>query len=206
MGIGIGRTGLAALMLFTGLAFGTAGAAAECEGGYRSHYGDELKQLRDTLANPDADPFDKLLAFEELVCSERAVVRAWAVRTGLATARDDMVRNQVLLDALMQQQRIDVEYPSVDGLSRPDREFASKRGGFDSFEVQFANREEGCLSFYSNRCLPSSSLFVFGDRVTIAYNQLVGEFRLGDDGVLTGFVRQGDASDHGRIPAVIRLF
>ncbi|GAB4360065.1 MAG: hypothetical protein Kow0026_22140 [Oricola sp.] len=85
-----------------------SGRALACEK-YKALDMIEMKEYRDKLVQPDADPLDQLFAFRELSCSDQPTIRAFAIREGLKSASDDLVRHEIMFEALMQMSRIDVE-------------------------------------------------------------------------------------------------
>lgn len=179
----------------------TAGMAAACET-YQAHPADELKTLRDALQNPAMDPFDRLFAFQELVCSDQPVVRDFAIREGLNSARDGMVRNQILLDALMAKQQIDVEIKPQD---QNERKTAERMAGpIMTFNVRYRDHQAGCASFSDDsKCRTNSSLFVKGDLVQFQNDGYIGSFRLTETNELIGSVRFGSLAP---VSATMRLF
>jgi hypothetical protein len=181
-----------------------ASSADACEES-RTLSAPEQKESRDMLLNPSADPLDRLAAFRNLACSNDPVIKNYAIREGLKTAADPLVREQILLAAMLQKTRVDVElFPNSD-LSDQDKKFAKQNSNLLSYEVRHASPKEGCLGFYRrDSCTPSSSLYLRGDKAELTISNLIGEFRLTDSNELAGFVlpRKG----FGRIPALIKLY
>ena len=183
----------------------TAQGASACEE-YLNHDMAALKEYRDKLIQPDADPFDRMFAFQQLVCSSNPTMRAYAVREGMKSASDPIVRHQILLDAMMQKTRLDIEMTVGTNATKADKEYVRSKSGVLAMQVPYASAQEGCVSLYSKeRCLSHRSIFIRGDNVKLTYDNFIGEFYLGDGNELVGFVRVNDRSEHGRIPAVIRL-
>ncbi|HEY9057881.1 MAG TPA: hypothetical protein VIN77_12085 [Aurantimonas sp.] len=186
-----------AMLLFPATAFA-------CEE-YKSHSTAELKEYRDKLAEAEADPLDRLFAFEELACSDRPTVRAYAIRVGLSAAKDDLVRQQIMFEAMMQKERLDIELAGEGSLSKEAKEFIRTRAGLWSERAEYRSRESGCISLNSNSaCRRSQSIYLKGDKAELNYNDLVGSFELTSSGELVGFIRPG--RNYPRIPAVIKLF
>ena len=94
--------GLAGLVLFA------ATPVLACET-YKALSATELKEFRDKLAEQDADPIDRLFAYQELACSDQPVMRAYAIRAGMENAKDPILRQQIAFDALMALPRVDIE-------------------------------------------------------------------------------------------------
>lgn len=173
---------------------------------YVSHEIEELKEYRDKLREPNADPFDRLYAFEQLICASNPTLRAFAVREGLRSASDPIVRHQILLDSMMQMKRLDIELTAGRNATKADKEYVNARSGILALQIPYASAEEGCLSLdHRNKCLLQRSVFIRGDNVKLTYDNLIGEFRLGDGAELIGFIRVLNQPQHGRIPAVIKL-
>ncbi len=168
---------------------------------------EEVKENRDMLGKLDADPLDRMFAFEQLACSDNPNLRHYAMKEGLKNSADPLVRNQVMLKAMMQKKRIDVELNSNKELTELDKKFISENAGVYSRIVYYRSEKEGCLSLhYPDKCIPTISLFIKGDKVEYNYKSVFGEFRLSQAGELIGFLRAKNSSKYSRIPAVIKLF
>lgn len=168
---------------------------------------EQMKLLRDKLVEEQADPLDKLYAFENLSCSDNPTVRAFAVKTALEKSSDPLLRQQVMLEALLQKTRLDIELSGDSKSPAGDKDFIGDNAGVWSRSVVFTNREKGCISVYDGRsCASSGQLVVKGDMAELTAGNLVGTFRLTDQNELVGFVRAYPSPKYGRIPAVIRLF
>lgn len=181
------------------------GTAAACEE-FVAIPESEAKEARDKLLQSDADPMDRLFAFQKLVCSNQPVLRNYAVREGLKSTTEPLVREQIMLDALLQKTRLDITLVPGSGASKKEKDYAKDRSNLLSFEVRTASAEHGCLSLYAaNGCQMIYSAVIKGDKLELNYTPLVGEFRLSDTNELVGFVipRPGH---FGRIPAIIQLF
>jgi hypothetical protein len=166
----------------------------------------ETKEYRDKLLETTADPLDRLFAFQKLVCSNNPVIRTYAVREGLKSVSDPLVREQIMFDAMFEKTRVDIELTPGSDASAKDKEFSKDASGLISYTVVFKSPQEGCLSIYStNECNKGGSIFVKGDKLELNYANMVGEFRLSEANELVGFIRPAP-NGYGRIPAVIRLF
>lgn len=166
----------------------------------------ELKELRDMLSMPDADPLDRLFAFEQMNCSDRPTIRSYALKEGLSTISDPLVRNEIMLKALMHKKRVDVELGSSKNQTKEDKKFIAQHGGVYSRNITFKSESEGCLSFYGESCRTEYSIFAMGDKVELNYKGLVGDFRLSSGGELVGTVRADKNAKYTQIPAVIKLY
>ena len=102
---------------------------------------EEAKEYRDMLNKADADSLDRLSAFQRLVCSDNPILRNYAIQQGLKNSKDPLVRNQVLLDAMMQKERIDIEMYSNDQLTKQDKEFIAKHAGIYSATVVYRSSQ-----------------------------------------------------------------
>ena len=100
------RTG-GAVCLLAWLGFGGSAAWA-CEE-FVDLQQQELKEYRDKLIEQEADPLDRMFAFQQLVCSSNPVMRAYAVREGLKTATDPIVRQQIMFDSIMLMTRLEIQ-------------------------------------------------------------------------------------------------
>jgi len=191
------------LLVVVSLMLGTAGALA-CEE-YKSLSTDEMKDYRDKLVEQDADPLDQLFAFEGLACSDSPAVRSYAMRAALEASADPIVRNRVVLEALLQRSRIDMEVAVTAETSQDDKEFIKARGGVFSYEVRFVSQDQGCLSLNQyDECDPDYALFIRGATVDISTpnDGLQGQLQLTHANELVGYVTRG----RGKIAAVIKLF
>jgi len=166
----------------------------------------ELKEFREMLSKPDADSLDRLFAFEQMACSDRPTIRNYALKEGLSTITDPLVRNEIMLKAIMQKKRIDVELGTSKNQTDDDKKFIAQHGGIYSNNVSYQSESEGCISFYNTSCSAAYSLFVMGDKVELNYKDVLGEFRLSSGGELVGTLRAGKSAKFTQIPAVIKLF
>lgn len=180
-------------------------SANACEE-FRSLSAAEMKEFRDKLAEADADPLDRMFAFEELNCSDKPAIRAYAVREGLKNATDPLVRHQIMFEALMQKTRIDVELSKAGKLKGGDKRFYDRNAGVYSREVSFRDRASGCIGISFNRCDSSASLIISGDKVEYTHGAMIGVFKLTEQNELVGFLRPDNRPEYSKIPAIIRLF
>lgn len=182
-----------------------AAPALACEE-YVTHDASTLKSLRDKLVEPGADSIDRLFAFQELVCSSNPTMRAYAVREGLRTSSDQLVREQIMLDALMQKDRIEIEMTAGPSATPDDKEFIKSLAGVWVGNVGFRSVERGCLSLYSNKeCSSDAKVVISGDKVQFTYQRIVGEFVLTDTNELVGYLRAQAHQRFTRIPAILKL-
>jgi hypothetical protein len=193
------------LIALTVIVLSGTGAVAACEQ-YSNFTLDEIKEFRALLSKDDADPLDRLFAFEQMACSDRPNIRSYAIKQGLNTIQDPLVRNEVMFRAMMQKTRIDVEMGNSRELTKADKKFIADTGGVYSKLVTSRKEESGCISMYGNNCDSRYSLFVSGDKVELNYNKVSGVFRLSGSGELVGTLRADDHAGYTRIPAVIKLF
>lgn len=196
------RLMVAVLLVATALQMQSANACEE----YRDLTNGEIKEFRDKLIETGADPLDRLFAFEELVCSDRPTVRNYAIREGLRSATDPIVRHQILLEALMQKTRIDVEMTRSKKLKDGDKRFFDEHSGIYSRNVTFRDRAQGCIGLNYNSCEPGDSLFVKGEVVELNRGYMVGLFKLTPQNELVGYVRPQANRNYSNIPAIIKLF
>ena len=185
--------------------FAGAGAACACDK-YSDYTIDEIKEFRAMLGKDDADPLDRLFAFEQMVCSDRPNIRSYAIKQGLNTIQDPLVRNEVMFRAMMQKTRIDVELGNSRELTDFDKKFLAEHGDMYSRLVSARKEEAGCISMYGNNCDSRYSIFINGDKVELNYSPISGEFRLSGNGELVGTIRADNNARYTRIPAVIKLF
>lgn len=177
-----------------------------CEN-FQSIPSEAVKEYRDVLLYNKSDPFDQLFAFEKLSCSDNPNIRSYAIKSGINHSADPLVRNQVLLIAMMQKTRVDVEMGNKASLSNVGKKFFSDNSGIYSVNVRYKSQKDGCLSF-SNRkqCESGQSVYVKGDKVEFNYQHADGQFQLSDQGELIGFLIYRGFKETARIPAVIKLF
>jgi hypothetical protein len=194
-----------ALLITTGIVMLHTQAVA-CEK-FHSLSNEEMKENRDMLVKPDADPLDRMFAFEQLVCSDNPSLRDYAIKMGLTNSADPLVRNQVLLKAMMQKKKVVVELHPDKESTKSDKAFIAENAGVYSKIVHYRSEKEGCLSLSSDReCLAARSVFVKGNKVEYNLLSVYGQFELSQSGELIGFLRVADSSKYSRIPAVIKLF
>lgn len=192
------------LMLAVITVFASRSAQA-CEE-YRALQNSEIKEFRDKLLEPDADPLDRLFAFEELSCSDRPTIRNYAIREGLKNATDPIVRHQILFEALMQKTRIDVELSKASGLKNGDKEFYDEYSGVYSRNVTFRDRSQGCIGISRRACNSEDAIFIKGDVVEYNRGYITGVFKLTAQNELVGYLKPADHPKYSKIPAIIRLF
>lgn len=181
-----------------------SGTALACEE-YTNFPAQELKEYRDKLVDAQADPLDRMFAFQQLVCSSNPVMRAYAVREGMRSSEDPIVRQQILFDSMMQKTRLNIEMTAGTDATKRDKEFIKKHSGLWSLPVRFRSQTDGCLGLFYERCDAGSVLYIRGDKATLTYDNVIGEFYLSDGGELVGFIRVSNNQDYGRIPSVIKL-
>ncbi len=182
-----------------------SGAAIACDR-YEDYTIDEIKEFRAMLGKEDADPLDRLFAFEQMVCSNRPNIRSYAIKQGLNTIQDPLVRNEVMFRSMMQKTRIDVELGTSRELTDEDKQFVAKYGGVYSKIIEGQSEDAGCIMLYRTKCDSNYSLYIIGDKVELNYGNVSGEFRLSANGELVGTMRADNDTRYTRIPAVIKLF
>ncbi len=166
---------------------------------------EEVKEYRDKLIQSNADPLDRLFAFENLACSSKPTIRAYAIREGLKSSSDPLVRHQILFEALMQRPRIDVELSDSKKLKPGDKKFIEEYSGVYSREVIHRNRDAGCISFDRGECRPTEAIFIRGGIVEFNRGRIVGRFELTDANELVGYIRPQAHPNYSNIPAIIKL-
>ncbi len=166
----------------------------------------EMKEYRDKLIEAGADPFDRLFAFESLVCSDNPTIRAYAVREGLKASSDSLVRNRIMFEALMQKTRIDVDLVPGRDATAADKDFAKGVAGTFSRQVSHRDRTLGCLGLSFSDCRGEDSVFIKGDVVEYNRGHATGLFKLSDQNELVGYFRPRDEPKFSKIPAIIKLF
>lgn len=166
----------------------------------------ELKEYRSYLTAEEADPFDRLAAFEKLVCSDNPNIRNYAIKEGLNNATEPLVRNQVMLVAMLQKKRVDVTLKGSAELTEKDKEFIAKHDAVYKRNVASVSQKEGCVSMNGKECENSYSIFIIGDRAEFNYSGVRGTFELSNAGQLVGYLRGGSGERYSNIPAIIELF
>ncbi len=196
---------LAVLALLSSVLMASAANAA-CEDGYEKLTLEQAKEYRDKLIEQGAVPLDRQFSFAKLVCSDNPQLRDYAVREGLKSTNDPLIRNQILLDALLQKTRLDIKLARpASSASKETKTFVEGAAGLLSYQVRYTSPSEGCISLYSkDQCSPGNSLYVRGNKVEFSYESIVGEFRLTDGNELLGYVVPH--SRIGKLDAVIELF
>lgn len=193
-------------LLVASLALLLQGAALACDK-YVNYPMEEIKEYRDMLLKPDADPLDKLHAFELLACSDRPNIRHYALKNGFDNIDEPLVRNEIMLKAMLQKTRIDVELGDNGELTEADKNFIAQHGGVFSNIVSYRSEKDGCISLYDKRsCDVDSSYFIRGNKVELIYSGAWGKFELSASGELVGTLRPQNTAYHTHIPAVIKLF
>ena len=194
------------VLIAAGMMVYQSGLMLACEK-YNSYSNEEAKEYLEMLNNPDANPVDRMFAIQQLACSDNPNLRNHSVKEGLKQSADPLVRNQVMLVAMMQKQRIDVELSSQKELTKGDKKFIADNSGTYSNNVKYRSESEGCISLYSPKeCLKQNSLFIKGDKLEFNHGAIMGEFRLSEGNELVGYIRVKNTSQYSRIPAVIKLF
>ena len=180
-------------------------AAHACDD-YASYSIDEIKEFRNMLSKSDADPLDRMFAFEQMACSDRPSIRHYALKEGLNTIKDPLVRNEIMLRAMMQKVRIDVELSKTKQLTGSDKSFIKEHGSVFSNLVTFRSEDDGCLGLHYAKCEPRYSAFVVGNKLELNSGGTSGSFTLSTNGELVGTLRAGNSANYTNIPAVIKLF
>lgn len=179
--------------------------AYACEG-YNKLESAEVKEYRDKLIEKDADPLDRLFAFEQLVCASKPTIRSYAIREGLKAANDPLVRHEVMFQAMMQKTRLDVELAPKGDLKKEDKEFVTSVDGVFSQKATYRDHKKGCITLYYDRdeCMSSYSITIDGDKVVYNFGDIRGLFKLTSQNELVGYIKRKQES--GKIPAVIKLY
>jgi len=195
------------LIVLVAIGLGAANALACDE--YVSVSQQDLKADRDKLADKGADPLDRLFAFRQLACSGDPTIRAYSVQAALESSNDPVLRNAVLLEAMLSKSRVDVEFKAGKDATAGDKDALHDLGGLVSLPVYYHSSEQGCISFQdSDQCQPRYSAFVKGDKVEFGYgnHSLIGEFQLTESNELVGYLHIDSGQASGKMPAVIKLF
>lgn len=177
--------------------------AGACEG-YKSVPQDQAQKLLDILGNRNAKSIDRVLAFETLACSDMPAVRRAALEEGLKNVSDRILREQILLEVLMQKDSISLEL--LDGSSLPHiaRENIRRTGGSIHYRFFYKNRLEGCISLSSRReCNPRTMIRISGDKIELFDRNNTAQLQLQPDNSLRGFWRR---LSNPPISAKINLF
>ena len=189
------------LLLF----FSIAAKGGTCEE-FHSYATDELIEYRTVLTDEKADPFERLAAFERLICSDNPNIRNYAIKQGLNPNNDPLVRNQVLLGALMQKSRISVKLSETKDITEHDKKFIQQHAAVYVQNISFRDSVKGCVGFYYKECRTDYSASISGDLVEFNYSPVFGEFKLSETGDLVGYLRAKADGKHSKIPAKIALF
>jgi hypothetical protein len=163
---------------------------------------DEARSLMDVIKSENADAFDKIFAFDKLACSDSPVIRDYAMREGLASKIDSVTRAQILLATILQKSRYHIILMDDAKLGVGEKAYVRKNGGNLYFDRSFADRENGCVGLYYDRC-DHPNLYIRGWSVLLNTSRLRGEFKLQEDTRLMGFVQPQGI---GPIPAELDLF
>jgi hypothetical protein len=136
--------------IMAGISCLTGTAQAACEE-YKNLSDQETKEYRDKLLDTSADSLDRLFAFQKLVCSSIPTIRAYAIREGLKSVSDPLVREQIMFDAMFQKNRVDIElFPNSDS-SENDKGYSKEHSGLLSFVIASFLPKDGCISLYGKR-------------------------------------------------------
>ena len=172
--------------------------ASACEQ-YNSIPIEELKEYRDKLIEADADPFDRLFAFEKLICSDKPTIRSYAIETGMQSAADTLVRHEILLQAILQRNQIVIELISANA-DQSQKKQIDRHGGALLETVRGTFPKDGCVSWTSNDACEGFFLQVSGGKAILNGNGYDGFFELTKTGDLVGYVRFNRVRVPARIP------
>lgn len=172
---------------------------------YRTIANEELKEHRDILKNANSDPLDRLFAFHEMSCSDKPTIRAYAIREGISSAKDDLVRHEIMFEAIIQLTRLDIQMSSTGRVSKKAKEFITRNSSLWFANIPYRDRTIGCISFYyKEQCSLKRSAFLRGGNLELNYDDTVGSFKLTSANELVGYLVPNNII--GKIPAVIKLF
>ncbi len=187
------------------VAFCLGAPAIACEEYYEVD-NTQAKEYVATLKDPAADEFDQVLAFDTLICAKRVALRDIALRAARA-ATSPSVRAQVLQRAMFSLQRVVVNFRPEEGMSKDVAEFIKTTPSV-SFPIVGRFAEQSCISVHGKDCVDNAFQIV-GNKVQLYsgynYGQWSAELVLGDDGRLTGWLKNGKWKGLGPIPAEILL-
>lgn len=161
----------------------------------------ELKEYRTKLLEPEADPFDRLFAFEQLSCSDKPTIRSFAIQEGMKSANNDIVRTEILLQAILQRRQIVIELISANP-SKEVKKRIDRAGGAILETVRGKFPTEGCVSWSNDEECKGWFLQISGKKAVLNGNGYDGLFELSKSGELVGFVRFDRST---KVPAKIPL-
>ena len=119
------------------------------------------------------------------------------------------MRNEIMLKALMEKKRVDVELGSSKDMTKDDKAFVTKHAAVYSGMVAYRSQSAGCIALGSrsrDSCDTNHALVISGDRVELNHGYVSGLFRLSREGELVGTLRAQNHPKYTRLPAVIKLF
>lgn len=175
--------------------------ALACEGDYEPIPMEDLKEYRAKLVEPEADPFDRLFAFERLACSDRPTIRTYAIEQGMKSSTDEIVRHEILLRSILQRDQFVIELISTGADQEAKRELERYGGLIRKFIVRRLP-ERGCVQWRetTDECAGYSAQVSGGKVIVTHANQWDGFFELTSTGELVGFIRTERAQIPARIP------
>ncbi len=160
---------------------------------YKGLSKEEMKDYRDKLAEEGADELDKMFSFRELVCSDSPTMRAYAIEYGLKSTKDAVLRSEMLLEAMFQKKRIDINLTKSNNLNANDKYFFESKGGVVTYIIGNKFKSEGCINIQNTgdeSCSSYGSFVVSGNKVSLTDGDYIGEFELSKANDLIGFYKR----------------
>lgn len=161
---------------------------------YKSLSKDEIKDYRNKLVEEGADEVDRMFSFRELVCSDSPTMRAYAVEFGLKSTSDDVMRNEVMLAAMFQKKRIDINLVNSNSLGESEKNFVDSLGGVATYVLGQKFISEGCINIANtsnDKCNPWRSFIVSGSKILLTDgDSYVAEFELSKSNDVIGFFQR----------------
>ena len=127
------RLGIMVLFALWGI-----GSAQPCED-YVAIDSEQTKELMATLGDPDKSSVDRLFAFQTLKCSDMPVLRDYAMREGLKNSKDNTVRAQIMMDALMAKPVLKIALIATPAVGPKGRDFIKRNEGAIYLGNQFSD-------------------------------------------------------------------
>jgi len=179
----------------------SAAGVLACEE-YFDHSRQEVLAEAKTMRDREKDGFERVLAFEQLMCDRRETVRAMALQAAKESGFAPLTGRYVE-EVMFQKSVVVVVLERTENLSREAYEIINKYPLID-FDINMVDRQRKCISTSWNRGTCAGEIFsINGNKVQLSAHDWRGSFEFEGNSNLSGFMSL-DKAQH-KIPARIPL-
>lgn len=154
-----------------------------------------VESMMNVLQQQGASAADRMFAFEALACSDKPIVRRFALETAFKST-DRMLRAQALAALLMQREGLRIDLIEDARTDNESRTWIKQHGAALTFAFKGKDYSRNCINLYSAQatCFPDAALVIDGPNVRVSDRTrppgITADFALQPDNSLRGIVRR----------------